>query len=136
MTKPIDGDPIYRKRAFDADIIELRVRWYISYRLLYRDLVKTMGEGGVKVAHSIILLGDPIRFTARETLEPIKRANGTSWRVDETYITIKAKWHYLHRAVDKEGKPVDLLLRRDCGFAAAEAFFRMALKSARWAVGA
>jgi hypothetical protein len=31
MTKPIDRDPIYRKRAFDADIIELCVRWYISF---------------------------------------------------------------------------------------------------------
>src|SRR3984893_9510438 len=28
MTKPIAHDPIYRKRAFDADIIELCVRWY------------------------------------------------------------------------------------------------------------
>jgi transposase-like protein len=33
MTKPIARDPIYRKRAFDADIIELCVRWYITYRL-------------------------------------------------------------------------------------------------------
>jgi len=30
MTKPIDRDPIYRKRAFDADIIELCVRWYME----------------------------------------------------------------------------------------------------------
>ncbi len=33
MTKPIACDPIYRKRAFDADIIELCVRCYITYRL-------------------------------------------------------------------------------------------------------
>jgi DDE domain len=32
------------------------------------------------------------------------KAVGTSWRVDETYISIKAKWHYLYRAVDKQGK--------------------------------
>jgi hypothetical protein len=30
MTKPIVRDPIYRKRVFDADIIELCVRWYIT----------------------------------------------------------------------------------------------------------
>jgi transposase-like protein len=34
------------------------------------------------------------------------RTVGTSWRVDETYISIKAKWHYLYRAVDKQGKTV------------------------------
>jgi transposase-like protein len=62
MTKPIDRDPIYRKRAFDADIIELCVRWYISFRLSYRDLVEMMAERGVKVAHSTILkMGDSIR---------------------------------------------------------------------------
>jgi transposase-like protein len=42
MTKPIARDPIYRKRAFDADIIEVRMRWYITYRLSYRDLVEMM----------------------------------------------------------------------------------------------
>lgn len=55
MTKPIARDPIYRKRAFDADIIELCVRWYITYRLSYRDLVEMMAERGVQVAHSTIL---------------------------------------------------------------------------------
>jgi transposase-like protein len=48
MTKPIARDPIYRKRAFDADIIELRVRGYITYRLSYRDLVEMMAERGIK----------------------------------------------------------------------------------------
>jgi hypothetical protein len=55
MTKPIARDPMYRKRVFDADIIELCVRWYITYRLSYRDLVEMMAERGIKVAHSTIL---------------------------------------------------------------------------------
>ena len=42
MTKPIARDPIYRRRGFDAEIIELCVRWYISYRLSYRDLAELM----------------------------------------------------------------------------------------------
>ena len=130
MTKPIARDPIYRKRAFDADIIELCVRWYVTYRLSYRDLVEMMAERGVKVAHSTIL-----RWVARyvplfvKRWNRFKRAVGTSWRVDETYLKIKAKWHYLYRAVDKHGKTVDFLLRRDRGIAAAKAFFRKALES-------
>ena len=55
MTKPIARDPIYRQRAFDADVIELCVRWYVTYRLSYRDLVEMMAERGGKVAHSTIL---------------------------------------------------------------------------------
>jgi hypothetical protein len=29
-------DPIYRRRRFSAETIELCVRWYITYRLSYR----------------------------------------------------------------------------------------------------
>jgi len=130
MTKPIARDPICRRRVFDADVIELCVRWYITYRLSYRDLVEMMAERGIQVAHTTVL-----RWVTRDVPEFEKRWRrfskvvGTSWRVDETYILIKAKWHYLYRAVDKHGKTVDFLLRRDRGIAAAQAFFRKALAS-------
>src|SRR6266403_3902475 len=85
MTKPIARDRIYRGRVFDGEIIELCVRWYITYRLSYRDLVEMMAERGVQVAHSTIL-----RWVIRYVPEFVKRwsriskAVGTSWRVDET----------------------------------------------------
>jgi transposase-like protein len=59
----------------------------------------------------------------------IARSIGSSWRVDETYISIKGKWHYLYLAVDKQGRSVDFMLRPDRGIAAAQAFFRKALAS-------
>jgi hypothetical protein len=46
MTKPVVRDPTYRRRRFEAEIIELCVRWYITYRLSYRDLVAMMAERG------------------------------------------------------------------------------------------
>src|SRR5271165_243642 len=84
MTKPITRDPIYRRRVFDAEVIELCVRWYITYRLSYRDLVAMMAERGVTVAHSTIL-----RWVIRYVPEFEKRWSrdarriGSSWRVDE-----------------------------------------------------
>ena len=33
MTTPIERDPIYRRRRFSSETIELCVRWYITYRL-------------------------------------------------------------------------------------------------------
>jgi len=130
MTKPIPRDLIYRRRVFDADVIQLCVRWYVSYRLSYRDLVELMAERGIHLAHSTIL-----RWVAHYVPEYEKRWSrfskpvGRSWRVDETYICIRGKWHYLYRAVDKCGKTVDFLLRPDRGVAAGQAFFRKALAS-------
>ena len=93
MTKRQDRDAIYVKRQFDTEIIVLCVRWYITYRLSYRDLVTMMAERGVIVSHTTIM-----RWVIRFVPEFEKRWNrfarsiGSSWRVDETYISIKGKW--------------------------------------------
>jgi transposase-like protein len=55
MTRAITRDAIYRRRRFQPEIIELCVRWYITYRLSYRDLVAMMAERGVNVSHTTIL---------------------------------------------------------------------------------
>jgi putative transposase len=55
-------------------------------------------------------------------------------QVDETYVCICGKWHYLYRAVDEQAMTVDFLLRLDRGVATAQAFFRKALATnpTRW----
>jgi transposase-like protein len=61
---------IYRRRRFDAEIIELCVRWYITYRLSYRDLAAMMAERGIIVSHTTIL-----RWVIRYVPEFEKRWN-------------------------------------------------------------
>ena len=56
-----------------------------------------------------------------------RRRVGGSWRVDEMYLCIRGRWHYLYRAVDQYAQTVDFVLRKDRGVAAAQAFFRKAL---------
>ena len=46
MTKLLERDAIYLKRHFDAEIIVLSVRWYITYKLSYRDLAAD--DGGAR----------------------------------------------------------------------------------------
>jgi transposase-like protein len=95
MTRPIIRDPIYRRRRFDAEIIELCIRWYITYRLSYRDLAAMMAERGTIVSHTTIY-----RWVNRYVPEFEKRWNrharpvNTSWRVDETYIKIRGKMEF------------------------------------------
>ena len=55
MPRATRRDPIYRRRHFSAEPIETCVRWYITYRLSYRDLVAMMAERGITVSHSTIL---------------------------------------------------------------------------------
>lgn len=54
MTVAAVRDPIYRGRRFQPEIIELCVRWYLTYRLSYRDLVEMLAERGVAVSHTTI----------------------------------------------------------------------------------
>jgi transposase-like protein len=57
------------------------------------------------------------------------RPAGRSWRCDETYVKICGVWHYLYRAVDREGNTVDFRLSPNRDVKAAKAFFRKALET-------
>jgi transposase-like protein len=59
-----------------------------------------------------------------------KRRRGVvceSWYVDETYIKVNGQWCYLYRAIDRDGKLVDVMLSETHDLEAAKAFFRSAL---------
>jgi transposase-like protein len=128
MTQAIERDPIYRGRRFQTETIDLCVRWYITYRRSYRDLVAMMAERGVVVSHTTIM-----RWVLRYVPEYEARWNrfarpvNSSWRMDETAIRVHGKSTCLYRAVDKHGRSVDSLLREDRCIEAAHAFFRKAV---------
>jgi len=48
-------EELFAGRHFDADIVVLCVRWYLSFKLSYRDLVSMMSERGIVLAHTTIL---------------------------------------------------------------------------------
>ena len=110
----------------------LCVRWYLSFKLSYRDLVTMMGERGIGLAHTTIL-----RWVQHYTPDfenswrRDARTVGGSWRTDETYTKVRGEWVYLYRAVDKDGKTVDFYLSRRRDVNAAKTFLRKAIKEQR-----
>ncbi len=54
MTQP-PSLALFKGRHFDQEIIVLCVRWYLSFKLSSRDLVRMMAERGVVLAHTTIL---------------------------------------------------------------------------------
>src|SRR5262249_58142525 len=126
---PKDSTKLFTGRHFNYEIIILCVRWYVTYKLSYRDLTEMMAERQLDVAHTTIM-----RWVYRYMPEFEKRWRryarpvGTSWRVDETYIKIKGRWGYLYRAVDAAGKTVDFFLSEHRDIAAAKQFFQQAIE--------
>jgi hypothetical protein len=109
-------EELFKGRHFDQEIVALCVRWYLSYKLGYRDLVAIMAERGIELAHTTIL-----RRVQHYTPEFGKRWNryarpvGGSWRCDETYVKVRGEWVCLYRAVDKTGKNGGFLSEPETG---------------------
>jgi len=92
----------FKGSQFERDIILWGLRWYVAYPISYRQLEEMMAErGDVEVDHSslnrwVLKYTPLVEMAFRQR----KRSVGTSWRMDETYISVKDQWKYLYRAVD------------------------------------
>ena len=87
-------DELFEGRHFDREVIVLCVRWYLRFKLSYRDLVEMMAERGLPLAHTTIMRW--VHHYAPEFERRWNRFARTSWvkscqRVDETYVKIRGK---------------------------------------------
>jgi putative transposase len=119
----------FKGAHFVKDIILTCVRWYLAYPLSYRQLEELMQERGVSVDHATIHRW-VLKYTPRleAAFHRRKRSVGSSWRMDETYIKVKGRWHYLYRAVDKSGQTIDFLLTAQRDEQAAKRFLTKAVR--------
>jgi putative transposase len=72
-----------------------------------------------------------IKFGALYTrrLKRNHRGYGDTFFIDEVFVKIAGKQHYLWRAVDQDGEVVDVYLQRRRDGAAAKRFFKRLLRS-------
>jgi transposase-like protein len=119
----------FKGSHFEREIILWGVRWYVAYSISYRQLEEMMEERGVAVDHATlnrwVLKYTP---TLEKAFRKRKKAVGTSWRLDETYVRVKGTWKYLYRAVDKEGQTIEFLLTARRNKKAALRFLHKAIR--------
>ncbi|MGC2497445.1 MAG: IS6 family transposase [Acidobacteriaceae bacterium] len=135
MPRAAPRDRIYLRRRYTPELIELCVRWYLTYRLSYRDLSAMMAERDVAVSHTTIMRWVQHyapEFERRWTR--FSRPTHSSWRMDETAVSVRGQWNYLYRAVDRDGRSIHSLLCEDRTVESAQEFFRQAVKvpGSRW----
>jgi transposase-like protein len=113
---------------FPPDVIVVAVRWYLRFGLSYRDVEELLAERGVEVDHVTIYRWVQ-RFTPllADAARPCRHAVGDRWQVDETYVKVAGRWHYVYRAIDQFGQVIDVFVsaRRDA--TAAHRFFQRAI---------
>ncbi|MCF9000151.1 IS6 family transposase, partial [Acinetobacter nectaris] len=119
----------FKRLHYPTDVIAQCLRWYLNYALSLRDLEEIMQERGADLDHSTLHRW-VIRLTPLldQAFKKHKKAVGTHWRMDETYIKVKGQWKYLYRAVDSQGQTIDFLLTAKRYTRAALRFFHQAIR--------
>ena len=120
----------YKRHRFPPDIISHAVWLYHRFNLSHRDVEDLLAERGITVSYETIRLWC-IKFGSRyaKRLKRRHRGFGDTFYIDEVFVRINGKRHYLWRAVDQDGEVVDVFLQSRRDGAAAKRFFKRLLHS-------
>jgi putative transposase len=120
----------YKRHRFPPDIISYAVWLYYRFNLSHRDIEDLLAERGITVSREAIRLWC-IKFGAiySRRLKRKHRGYGDTFYIDEVFIKINGKQHYLWRAVDQDGEVVDVYLQAKRDGAVAKRFFKRLLRS-------
>ena len=123
---------MYQRHRFPPEIIQYAVWLYHRFSLSHRDIEDLLAERGITVSYESIRLWC-IKFGPKyaRRLKKKHQGYGDTFFIDEVFVKIDGKQHYLWRAVDQDGEIVDVFLQRRRDGKAAKRFFKRLLKSHR-----
>jgi len=121
---------LYHRHRFPAEIISHCVWLYFRFPLSFRDVEEMLAKrGGVLTYETVrewcLKFGQKYaNDLRRRTPRP-----GDRWHLDEVFLKINGRIHYLWRAVDQDGDVLDILVQSKRDKKAAKKFFRKLLKT-------
>jgi putative transposase len=125
----ITPSPSYKGYRFPAEIIGHAVWLYYRFPLSYRDVEELLAERGIVL--TVETLRQWCRTFGQQYANQLRRRRaqtGDKWHLDEVFLKINGKLHYLWRAVDQHGNLLDILVQSRRDKRAAKKFFRKLLK--------
>ena len=115
------------------EIINHGVWLYFRFCLSYRDVEELLFARGIIVSYEAIRKW--CRKFGQQYANQLRHRRpqpGDKWHLDEVFLTIHDKRHYLWRAVDQDGHALDILVQRRRNKTAAKKFFRKLLKGCQY----
>ncbi|HYS66657.1 MAG TPA: IS6 family transposase [Paraburkholderia sp.] len=121
---------LYHGHRFPAVVISCAVRWYFRFQLSLRDIEELLFERGVVVSYETVRRWcDKFGAGFAHRVKVVRRKPGRTWHLDEMFVVLRGEPYVLWRAVDEHGAELDILLQKRRDSAAAERFFKRALRS-------
>ena len=111
MTPAATPNP-YKRHRFPGEIISHAVWLYYRFSLSHRDVEELLFERGIIVSYEAIRKW--CRKFGQGYANKLRRRRprpGDKWHLDEVFLTINGERHYLWRAVDQDGKVLDILVQ-------------------------
>jgi len=126
MTQP----KLYKRHRFPPEIIQYAVWLYHRFNLSHRDIEDLLAQRGITVSYeSIRLWCNKFGSKYAQRLRRKHQGYGDTFYIDEVFVRIRGKQHYLWRAVDQDGEVVDVFLQKRRDGKAAKRFFKRLLKN-------
>ncbi len=123
---------LYHRHRFPAEIISHCVWLYFRFALSFRDVEEILAMRGVSLSSETVREWC-FKFgqTYANGLRRKSPRPGDRWHLDEVFIRINGRVHYLWRAVDQDGDVLDILVQSRRDEKAAKKFIRKLLKGLR-----
>ena len=119
---------LYHGHRFPAVVISQAVRWYFRFQLSLRDIEELLFERGVVVSYETIRRWcDKFGASFARRAKAARRKPGSTWHLDEMFVTLRGEPYLLWRAVDQHGAELDILVQERRDKVAAKRFFKRVL---------